>query len=295
LAAVFVIGGTGNARVDRCSRTTTTADRSCRERARSDYYLALAKCFNTADGSKMRACREEASAAFSDARKTCKDQLTARQTVCARMGGGPYDPAIDSSRFVTTIDNPYYPLTPGTTHTFVAQTSDGVVTQVTAVTHNTVVIQGVTCVEVHDVVYLNGEVEEDTLDWFAQDTDGNVWYFGENTRTISGGLTTSVEGTFKAGLNGDKAGIIMKAHPVGDDFFRQEFVLGTGEDAEHVISLNESVTVPYGSFDGCVEIEETTALESEVVHDFYAIGMGPVLSISMPTNERLELVAVTTE
>ena len=88
----------------------------------------------------------------------------------------------------------------------------------------------------------------------------------------------------------------MKAHPAMGDFFRQEFVLGMGEDAEDVIGLNESVTVPYGSFDHCVEIQETTALEpEEIVHDFYAPGIGPVLSITMPTNERLELVQMTTE
>jgi len=297
LAALLFSGGIADARrMDICRLTAKRADRSCQERVRSDHDLALAKCLNVADAATRKACQVQASAAFGDAKKTCKEQLAARQTVCEHVGGSPYDPVIDPRNFVTTIDNPYFPLVPGTTHTFVAQTPEGVVSQVVAVTHNTVVIQGVTCVEVHDVVTLNGEVEEDTLDWFAQDKDGNVWYFGENTRKISRGLTTSVEGTFAAGLNGDKAGIIMKAHPAVADFFRQEFVLGTGEDAEEVVGLNQSVTVAYGSFDRCVEVQETTALEpEEVVHDFYAPGIGPVLSITMPTNERLELVSVTTQ
>jgi len=284
------------ARVDFCRQTSKKADRACQGSARSDYLLALAKCDNVADASARKICQEQASKDRNDARQTCKDQLAARQTACDKVGPAPYDPVIDPANFVAKVDNPYYPLTPGTTHIFRAQNPDGVVIQTVAVTHNTVVIQGVTCVEVHDTVTLNGVVEEDTLDWFAQDKDGNVWYFGENTRQISGGLTTSVEGTFAAGLNGDKAGIIMKAHPVVGDFFRQEFVLGMGEDAEEVVGLNESVTVPYGSFTGCVKVEETTALEpEEIVHDFYAVGVGPVLSLTMPTNERLELVEITTE
>ena len=297
LVAFHLINGTANAaRVDFCRQTSKKADRACQGSAQSDYSLALAKCDNVAQASARKICQEQASKDRNDAKRTCKDQLAARQTVCDKVGPAPYDPVIDPANFVTKIDNPYYPLTPGTTHIFRAQNADGVVTQTVAVTHNTVVIQGVTCVEVHDTVTLNDVVDEDTLDWFAQDRDGNVWYFGENTRQISGGLTTSVEGTFKAGLNGDKAGIIMKAHPAVGDFFRQEFVLGMGEDAEEVVGVNESVTVPYGSFTGCVEVQETTALESEeIVHDFYAVGVGPVLSLTMPTNERLELVQITTE
>jgi hypothetical protein len=281
---------------DFCHRTSKNALRSCKAGAQSDYWLALAKCENLADPAARRDCQKQAVAELKDAQQTCKEQFDARQMACDRLGGAPYDPEIDPANFVTTIDNPYFPLTPGTTRTYVAQTAEGVVTQVVAVTYNTVVIQGVTCVEVHDAVFTNGKLTEDTLDWFSQDKQGNVWYFGENTRKVADGLTTSVEGTFEAGVNGDKAGIIMKAHPAIGDFFRQEFVLGKGEDAEDVIGLDESVTVRYGSFDHCVKIQETTALEpDEIVHDFYAAGIGPVLSITMPSNERLELVQVTTE
>src|SRR4029453_2070835 len=138
------------------------------------------------------------------------------------------------------IDNPYFPLTPGTTRIYAAQTPHGVVSNVVATTHNTVVIMGVTCVEVHDVVYTDGEVTEDTRDWFAQDKEGNVWYFGENTLEVDDGLVVSVEGSFRAGENGDKPGIIMKAHPAVGDFYRQEFVLSEGEDVEEVIGVDES-------------------------------------------------------
>jgi hypothetical protein len=282
--------------VDFCQRTSESAFRSCQAGAQSDYLLGLAKCDNLSDPAARKSCQQQALTDLQDAKQTCQDQFVARQVVCDRLGGAPYDPAIDPANFVTTIDNPYFPLTPGTTRIYVAHTAAGVIKNVVAATHNTVVILGVTCVEVHDVVFTNGEVTEDTLDWFAQDKEGNVWYFGENTREVAKGLTISVEGTFTAGIDGAKPGIIMEAHPAVSDFYRQEFVLGQGEDVEEVIGLNESVTVPYGSFDHCVKVQETTALEPGIiVHDSYAPGIGPVLSIDRPSNDRLELVQITTE
>src|SRR5207244_1674521 len=111
-----------------------------------------------------------------------------------------------------------------------------------AVTRNTRVILGVTCVEVHDTVTTDGELTEDTFDWFAQDRDGNVWYFGENTHELEDGLITTIDGTFMAGVNGDKPGIVMKAHPAIGDFYRQEFSLANAEDFAETLSLTESVT-----------------------------------------------------
>jgi hypothetical protein len=280
--------------IDFCQLTSRKGLRSCKAGAQSDYWLAIAKCENLADPAARKDCRKQAWAELKDALRTCKEQLAARQAVCDRLGGAPYDPVIVPTNFVTRIDNPYFPLTPGTTRIYMAQTARGVVSNVVATTHNTVVILGVTCVEVHDVVYTDGEVTEDTLDWFAQDKDGNVWYFGENTLEVTGGLVVSVEGSFMAGVDGARPGIIMKAHPAIGDYFRQEFVLEQGEDVEEVIGLNESVTVAYGSFNHCVKIQETTALEPDIiVHDFYAPGVGPVLSVDMPSNERLELVQIT--
>ena len=294
-AAMVLVAATAGG-TDFCRRTSEDALQACRDGAKSDYRLALAKCHNLRDRADRDACRNQALKDMKDARQTCQDQFDARIVVCEHLGGAPYDPEIQPKDFVTTIDNPYFPLTPGTTRTYLARTAQGRVRNVVATTHHTVVILGVTCVEVHDSVFTDGELTEDTLDWFAQDKKGNVWYFGENTLEIEDGLIVSTEGSFMAGVDGAKPGIIMKAHPAVGDFFRQEFVLGQGEDVEEVIALNESVKVPFGSFKHCVEIEETTALEPETtVHDFYAPGIGPVLSIDMPSNERLELVDVTME
>ena len=279
---------------DACSRTSLDALNSCRTSAQSAYSLSLGNCDNIPDPAQRGQCHQDAQATLQVALQTCQDQFVARQQLCGLLGGGPYNPVIDPANFGGPIDNPYFPLIPGRTLIYEAHTVDGIKRNTVTATHETVQILGVICVQVHDVVYLNGERIEDTLDWFAQDHQGNVWYFGENTLEISNGLVVSTEGTFTSGVNGAKPGIIMEAHPAVGDAYRQEFVLGTGEDSEQVVGLDKTVRVPYGTFDHCVEIKETTALEPTViVHDFYAPGIGPVMSLE--SGERLELVQIVNE
>jgi hypothetical protein len=279
---------------DACSRTSLDALNSCRASAQSAYSLSLGNCDNIPDPAARQQCQQEGLATLQQALQTCQDQFVARQQLCGLLGGGAYNPVIDPANFGGPIDNPYFSLVPGRTLIYEAHTVDGIKRNTVTTTHNTVQILGVTCVQVHDVVYLNGERMEDTLDWFAQDHQGNVWYFGENTLEISNGLIVSTEGTFTSGVNGAKPGIIMEAHPAIGDAYRQEFVLGTGEDSEQVVGLDKTVHVPYGTFDHCLEIKETTALEPTViVHDFYAPGIGPVMSLE--SGERLELVQIVNE
>src|SRR5262249_40103866 len=156
------------------------------------------------------------------------------------------------------INNPYFPLVPGTTFIYEGQTPDGFEHDEFAVTHNTRTILGVTCIEVHDSVRTDGKLTEDTLDWFAQDVEGNVWYFGENTHELVDGLITTIDGTFMAGENGAKPGVIMKAHPLIGDFYRQEADLDNAEDFAETVSLNESVSVgnPPQTFSRCLKSKE---------------------------------------
>src|SRR5213592_4242737 len=241
----------------------------------------------------QQACRTQASADLQDARQTCQEQNDARLAACQRLGGAPYDPVIDPSNFVPQVDNPYFPLTPGTTFISEGQTAQGFEHDEFAVTRNTRVILGVTCTEVHDTVTTDGELTEDTLDWFAQDRDGNVWYFGENTHELEDGLITTIDGTFMAGVNGDKPGIVMKAHPAIGDFYRQEFSLANAEDFAETLSLTESVTVPAGTFHNCLKSQETTPLETDLLeHKFYAPGVGNVLTVDATTGDREELVRI---
>ncbi len=282
--------------VNACQQTATDVLAACRTSAQSDYQIALGKCVNVSDQGARKACQKQAAADLDDALQTCKGGFGVREETCDKLGPAPYDPVIDPANFVAKIDNPFFPLVPGTTFIYKGQTSDGLMRDVFAVTHNTRVIDGVTCVEVHDSVFTDGELTEDTLDWFAQDKDGNVWYFGENTAELEDGLISTIDGTFMAGVDGDKPGIVMKAHPAVGDFYRQEFSLGNAEDEAETLGLNASVTVPYGSFQHCLRSEETTPLEPDALEDkFYASGVGNVLTVDEETGERCELVQIITE
>jgi len=281
---------------DACGASADAALRSCNLGAQSDYWLASGKCANLARQSDRRECQRDASAEQQDALAACDEQHDARLAACRRLGGGPYDPEIDPQDFVRVIDNPYSPLRPGTTLIYEGQAADGFERDTFAVTHTTRVIDGVACVEVHDTVTHDDVLIEDTLDWFAQDRDGNVWYFGENAKQLEDGLVVGTEGSWTAGVDGARPGIITRAHPARGDFYRQEFVLGTAEDLGAVVSLTRSVTVPYGSFNACVETEDTSPLDpASVEHKFYAPGVGVVLEVDTDTGERLQLVRVVTE
>jgi len=279
--------------LDACAQTSEKARRSCLEAAQSNYVNTLGKCTNLSDPSARQACQDQALADLNDAQQTCEAGFVVRQTACDTFGPAPYDPVIDPANFVTTIDNPYFPLQPGTTFIYEAQMPDGFERDEFAVTHNTRVILGVTCVEVHDSVFTDGVLTEDTLDWFAQDRDGNVWYFGENTQELEDGLISTIAGTFMAGVNGDKPGIIMKAHPAVGDFYRQEFSLNNAEDFAQTLSLNETVTVRFGTFNHCLKSQEKSPLEPDVLEDkFYAPGVGNILTVDVNTGARSELVRI---
>jgi hypothetical protein len=187
-----------------------------------------------------------------------------------------YAPHIDPADFSTTIDNEYFPLKPGTTLVYqgnrVGTTRDEM-----AVTHHTKKVMGVKCVVVDDRGYEAGKLIEGTFDYYAQDKKGNVWYFGEDTKEYENGKVVSTKGSWEAGVDGAKPGIIMQAHPKVGQSYRQEYYEGEAEDMAKVASLNESVAVPYGSFDHVLVAKEWTPLEPLLVeHKYYAAGVGQV-------------------
>src|SRR5437867_11726765 len=191
-----------------CLLTSRAALHSCRMKARSDWWLAIGKCDNVAGPMQRKNCKEKASAPLKDALSECEDQHSVRDAACKRLGPETYDPVIDPANFVDRIDNPYFPLTPGTVFIYEGQTEHGREPDEFFVTHKTVKILGVTTVEVHDTVTVDGKLTEDTLDWFAQDKEGNVWYFGENTMELENGRPSTLAGSFKAGVNRAKPGIV---------------------------------------------------------------------------------------
>ena len=210
----------------------------------------------------------------------------------AACGGDPYNPTIDPTRFVAGVDNPFFPLVPGTVWEYDVVETDETVT--VTVTNETKVVMGVTCVVVRDIAKSGGQIVEDTYDWYAQDTDGTVWYFGEDTTAFDGGMT-SKEGSWEGGVDGAKPGKIMLGTPKVGERYRQEYYEGEAEDEGEVVGLNVSITVPYGSFTGCVETRDFTPLEPDIEeHKYYCPGVGQVRAMQTKgAPEHEDLVAVT--
>jgi hypothetical protein len=210
-------------------------------------------------------------------------------------GAGPGGSAINPANFVGKIDNPYMPWIPGTRFRYEGVTDEGRETTKVEVTSQTRKILGVTAVVVHDVVYRKGKLIEDTYDWYAQDREGNVWYLGEDTKEYKDGKVVSTEGSWEAGKDGARAGIVMKAHPRVGDRYRQEYYKGHAEDMGEVLSVTERITVRSVRYDQVVKTKDTTPLEPDLVENkFYARGVGVIREVHLSGGkERSELVEVT--
>ncbi len=293
LLAAMVSGGSAQTQSNPCTQTSSYARSACRQQASADYFTALGKCENLASDSEKSRCRREAAQARAESLARCDEQYAARNDVCSDLGGAAYDPVIVPADFSTVIDNPYFPLTPGTTFVYECACADGVEHVEVEVTGETREILGVACVKVHDIVLLNGAVLEDTFDFFAQDSAGNVWYFGESTQEYENGLVSSIAGSWLAGIEGAKPGIIAPAQPIVEQVYRQEFLLGEAEDLAEPISLSATASVPYGTFSACLETEEFTPIEPDHLEQkFYAPGIGQVLTIDTTNGDRTELVEI---
>lgn len=214
------------------------------------------------------------------------------KAVNSALTGCVYNPTIDPANFVAAVTNPYFPLVPGTTFHYTSPPEDIAVT----VTHDTKVILGVTCTVVHDVASEDGVTTEDTFDWYAQDRDGNIWYFGEDTKAFDNGHV-STEGSFEAGVNGAKPGIIMEGHPIVGDAYRQEYAPGVAEDRGEVLSLTESGSVAFGPFENCLKTKDFSDLEpNDVENKVFCPNVGQVLAVTVKGgNDREELVSITHE
>jgi hypothetical protein len=275
-----------------CTESSENMLTSCADGAESDYWLAIAQCNNFPNAGIRNTCKAEAAWNIESAIQECQAQFEVRLEICAMLGEKAYNPIIRPSDFVDVIDNPYLPLKPGTTFIY----EGGGEHVVVKVTHKTKKILGVTCIEVKDTVTVDGVVSEDTFDWYAQDKDGNVWYFGENSRSFEDGLVVSLAGSWIGGVNGAKPGIVMKAHPHVGNVYRQEFSLGVAEDMAAVLSLNESVTVPYDSFTNCLKTREFTALEPDAKENkFYAPDIGNIRTVDVVTGDHVDLIEIITE
>src|ERR671918_168276 len=202
---------------------------------------------------------------------------------------------LDPAEFTTEITNPYWPMKPGSRWVYRETDKDEVLKVVVRVTDQTKrIANGLEARVVHDVVTQDGEPVEVTDDWYAQDSEGNVWYLGEDTAEYENGKMVSHEGSFEAGVDGAQAGIAMPANPEPGLAYRQEYYAGQAEDKAEVLNLGATAPVPFGSFDRVLQTEDTNPLSEppQVEHKFYARDVGPVLVIGISGGSgREELVS----
>jgi hypothetical protein len=203
---------------------------------------------------------------------------------------------LDPASFTSQIDNPFWPMAPGTRWVYRETDAEGNAQRVVVtVTDVTLDVMGIDARVVHDLVTEDGVPVEDTYDWYAQDADGNVWYLGEDTKEYEGGKVVSTDGSWEAGIDGAQPGIAVPGAPEVGLGYRQEYYAGEAEDTASVLSLDERVEAPLGSYTGVLMTKDFTPLHPEVLeYKFYARGVGPVVVLGVSGGiGREELVAYT--
>jgi hypothetical protein len=214
-----------------------------------------------------------------------------------------YNPRFERRNFVPQVTNKYFTLEPGTKFTFVKKTSKGTERTEVTVLRETKQVMGVTTIVVSDRVWLNDKLKEDTRDWYAQDRDGNVWYFGEAVANYKDGKLVNYSGTWEAGVDGAQPGIIMPANPSVGLTYQQEHAKGKAEDMGTIIALGKQVKVPYATFQDCVQIRDWSRIEKTAnEYKYYCPGVGFVVleESAWPLASRLwdsktELISVSRE
>jgi hypothetical protein len=199
-------------------------------------------------------------------------------------------PDVGAATFVDGITNPFLPMPVGATWTYEGETAEGHARVEVVVTAETKVIQGVTATVVQDQGFLDDVLEEDTDDWFAQDSDGNVWYLGEDTCEIENDICVNTEGAWEWGMDGALPGIVMLADPqVDGQPYYQEYAVGEAEDAGEVVAVGLTADVVAGQFTDCIQTRDFSTLDAEI-EEFktYCNGVGLVLSEEDGEDEELQ-------
>jgi hypothetical protein len=290
-----------------CSDTARAAFLASKFEAKDDYWIAVGNCRNYSDPETQKECLESAKEDYQEARVLSREQLTARLDICDELGEAPYDPDIDPDNFVdfekvlakeeTLEPNLYFPLVPGTTRIYIAVDGEGEKTEriKLEVLKETKEILGVNCIVVRDRVWEFDEegektLIEDTFDWYAQDLEGNVWYFGEIAKNYEDGELADLEGSWTADKDDAKAGYLMLKNPVVDTLYRQEFALGDAEDMARVVGFLDSLRVRGVTYQNVLVTQDFTPIEPDVLeYKYYAPGVGVVLEENYATGERVEL------
>ena len=207
----------------------------------------------------------------------------------------PYSPSIDPANFGRPIDNPYLPLRPGTVFRYRGVGDNGKTREFNkvTVTHRKKRIMGIDAVVVLDEVFASGKPEERTFDWYTQDKDGNVWYFGENSSSYEHGHWVKDDGSWTAGVGNGKPGVIMLAHPHRGDRYRQEYSPGHAVDQAKVLGPGGRIDTPYRTISRTLLTREYSTIDKQYEKKWYARGIGVIQEDAITkSKEHSELVGV---
>jgi hypothetical protein len=212
------------------------------------------------------------------------------------QSNGTYTVNLTPADFVDVVDNAYFPLPAGAKWEYEIRPGNGSTqTDTLEVLQEKREVNGVQATVVRDTVSAGNQIVEDTFDWFAQDKYGNVWYVGESVDNYIAGIVVNHSGSWEWGVDGALPGIIMWADPSAhlNEEYRQEYYVGKAEDMGQVLSVNESLTVPFGSFDGVVKTLDFSNIETAQEQKFYAPGIGLLKEMDVNGNEEVVLVNFT--
>ena len=202
---------------------------------------------------------------------------------------------LDPADFTTEIDNPYWPMRPGS-HWVYREVENGEAQRVdVTVTNMTKTLNGIKTRVVHDRVSRNGQTVENTHDWYAQDSKGNIWYFGEDTGEYENGKLKTKEGSFAYGVDGAQPGVVVPASPKPGMSYREEYYAGHAEDGAEVLSTQSQAQVPFGRFRNAMLTRNFSTIEPTVEEmKLYAKGVGPVMELLVSGGSgRTELLSYT--
>jgi hypothetical protein len=207
----------------------------------------------------------------------------------------PHNPAIGPADFTHVINNTYLTLKPGTRATYEKITPEGIKRVQITVTGKTKKVMNVTTLVVRSREWLNEKLTEETREWLAQDMQGNVWHFGEAVNNYEDGKLVDHEGSWKAGVDGARPGILMLNNPKVGDTYRQQHLPAPAEDMGTVAAVGKKLALPQGaSFENCVEILDWNRVEEELEHKYYCVGLG-MMVMAEKGDEQLKLVGFSTK
>lgn len=189
-------------------------------------------------------------------------------------------PAVDLSRLSPLVTNPFFPLASLRSTVLEGEEHDPDTGETIAVRiemtvrPETTTVAGVEVTVAEVKEYEDGELVEATLDYYAQDVDGTVYYLGEHVDMYEEGAVIGHEGTWLAGEGANQPGVYMPAHPEAGQVFEQERAPGVAEDRSTVLAVEQAIVTPAGELSGCLHVEDFAAIEGGTGEKYYCPGVG---------------------